>query len=278
MRNLIRAGALPAFLLLFLAAAPCRAQLDLGSQDIPQDSIDAYMGPFYGLVAAVLGSDRHLPEGGRFGWHLGLQGAAAPIPQDPPFEDVALTLMPIFRLEGGLRLGGIGIMARGMTWTDPRMGDLATFGGGLSLGRRFRGLPLPGSDGSATSWAALVFGWDRLVFSSEYTYRYRGSLLALFDQDIPGDYTLAENLVAGGFQAALGLGSWSLILEGMLESASGSFRYLYLDPRTGNRSRLASDLERLGFRAASGLSWKGFRLMAGWRDYPYLSSAWSYTR
>lgn len=264
--------------LLFLSAAPCRAQLDLGSQDIPQDSIDAYMAPFYRLVGSVLGSDRHLPESDGFGWHAGLQGGAAPVPDEAPFEDVALSVLPMFRLEGGLRHRGIGIMARGLAWTDPRMGDLATFGGGLSVGRKFRGLPLPGSAGAGTAWTALVLGWDRLVFSSDYTYRYRGSVLALFDQDIPGDYTLAENLMAGGFQAALGLGSWRLHLEGMLELASGSFRYLYLDPRSGKPSRLSSDLDQAGMRAATGLSWKGFRVTAGWHHYPYVSTAWSYTR
>lgn len=264
--------------LLLLAAVPCRAQLDLGSQDIPQDSIDAYMAPFYRLAASALGSDRHLPEGDGFGWHAGLQGAVTPVPDRPPFEDADLSVLPMFRLEGGLSHDGIGIMARGLAWTDPRMGDLATFGGGLSLGRKFRGVPMPGLAGAGTAWVALVLGWDRLVFSSEYTYRYRGSLLALFDQDIPGDYTLAENLMAGGFQAALGLGSWRLHLEGMLESASGSFQYQYLDPRSGNRSRLTSDLEQVGLRVATGLTWKGFRLTTGWHHYPYVSTAWSYAR
>ena len=260
-----------------MAAAPCRAQLDLGSQDIPQDSIDAYMAPFYRLAASGLGSDRYLPEGNAFGWHLGLQGGAAPVPDGRPFEDVTLSALPIFRLEGGLRYLGIGAMARGLAWTDPRMGDLTTFGAGLSLGREFLGIPFPGSQKDGTAWAALVLGWDRLVFSSEYTYRYRGSLIGLFNQDIPGDYTLAENLTGLGVQAAVGLGPWRLRAETLFEWASGSFRYLYLDPRSGERSRLSSDLEQSGLRMAGGLSWRGFRASAGWRDFPYVSAGWSYT-
>lgn len=271
---LLRPAVLP---ILVLLAAPARAQLDLGSHDIPKDSIDAYMAPFYRLVAAGLGSDRYLPGGNGFGWHAGTQGGAVPIPEGRPFEDVAISLLPLFRMEGGLRAYGAGLMGRGLAWSDPRVGDLATYGGGLSLGREFGGVPLPGGR-AGTAFAALVLGWDRLEFSSEYTYVYEGTVLGLFGQEIPGNYTLAENLTGLGLQGALGLGSWRLRAEALVEWASGSFRYLYTDPRTGDPSRLESDLEEAGFRAGMGLGWRGFRVQASWRAFPAFSAGWSWTR
>jgi hypothetical protein len=121
-----------------------------------------------------------------------------------------------------------------------------------------------------------VLGWDRLVFSSEYTYVYEGTVLGLFGREIPGDYALAENLVGLGLQGALASGPWRLRAEAMVEWASGSFRYLYTDPRTGKPGRLASDLSETGFRAGAGLSWRGFRLQAAWRDFPVFSAAWAW--
>src|SRR5688572_10829015 len=255
-------------------AAPCAAQLDLGSHDIPKDSIDAYMAPFYRLVAAGLGADRYLPGGNAFGWHAGTQGGAVPIPEGRPFDDVAISLLPLFRMEGGLRAYGLGVMGRGLAWSDPRMGELTTYGGGLSLGREFGGVPLPGGR-AGTAFAALVLGWDRLEFSSEYTYVYEGTVLGLFGQEIPGNYTLAENLTGLGLQGALGSGDWRLRAESMVEWASGSFRYLYTDPRTGEPGRLSSHVSEAGFRAALGLSWRGFRVQAAWRDFPVFSAGWS---
>lgn len=265
--------------LVALGAAPARAQLDLGSHDVPQDSIDAYLEPFYRLVAAGLGADRNLPvaAGSRIGWHAGLQGGAVPIPSGKPFQEVAISLLPLFRAEGGLHLGPVGVMGRGLAWSDPRMGGLTTYGGALSAGHAFRGLHLPGGRIGAAE-AAVLLGWDRLEFSSEYTYRYRGSVLALFDQDIPGDYELSENLTAGGLMGAFGMGRWRLHAETLLEWADARFRYLYLDPRTGKQARVSSEYAALGFRAAGGLSWRGFRAQAGWRSYPYFAFGWSWIR
>lgn len=265
-------------------ASPARAQLDLGSQDIPQDSIDAYMAPFYRLIACGLGADRHLPlptsgsAGPRFSWHAGLQGGAVPVPDGRLFREASLAALPVFRLEGGLGWEGLGIMVRGLTWSDPRMGDLATYGGGISLGRGFQWPSRTRADRPVSLAAALTAGWDRMVFESRYTYRYRGSLLSLFDQDIPGDYALSENLAGFGVQGSLGLGRLRLGLEALYERASGRFRHLYLDPRSGKNSTVTSDLEQTGFRSAAGLSYRGFRLQAGYRDFPYLSAGWSYGR
>jgi hypothetical protein len=285
----------PALALLALACAhPARAQLDLGSQGIPQDSIDAYMAPFYRLIACGLGADRHLPAPGlsgegpggpgpgaqvpRFGWHVGFQGGAVPIPGGSPFNTVDISVLPVFRLEGGLRGSFVGVMARGLAWSDPRLGDLSTFGGAVSLGRSFT-RPDRALGGFPVSLeAALVGAWDRLVFASEYTYKYRGSLLSLFDQDIPGDYTLTENLLGYGLLGGARLGCWRLSVEGLVERASGRFRYLYLDPRSGGNSKVASDLGETGFRTAVGLSWRFLRVQAGWRDFPYLSAGIHYGR
>lgn len=264
-------------LLAVLPAAPARAQLDLGSHDIPKDSIDAYMAPFYRLAASALGADRFLPSGNGFGWHAGFQGGAVPIPEDRPFDEVAISLLPLSRLEGGLRAYGVGLMGRGLAWSDPRMGEVATYGGAIAFGREAGGVPLPGGR-TGTAWAALVLGWDRLEFSSEYTYVYEGTVLGLFGQDIPGNYTLTENLAGLGLQGALGLGPWRLRAEAAVEWASGSFRYLYTDPRTGRPDRLQSDLSEAGFRSGLGLGWRGFRLHAAWRGFPVFSAGWSWIR
>lgn len=268
-------------LLAFLAlgAVPARAQLDLGSHDVPQDRIDAHLEPFYRLVAAGLGADRNLPisDRGGIGWHAGIQGGGVPVPSGKPFEEAAISMLPLFRAEGGLHWGPVGLMGRGLTWSDPRMGDLATFGGALSAGHAFRGMALPG-DRAGAAEAALVVAWDRLEFSSEYTYRYRGSVLALFDQDIPGDYTLSENLTSGGLLAAFGMGRWRLHAEAMVEWTDARFRYLYVDPRTGKPARVSSEYRAPGFRSAGGLSWRGFRAQAGWRSFPYFAIGWSWIR
>lgn len=176
-----------------------------------------------------------------------------------------------------MRARGAGLMGRGLAWSDPRIGELATFGGALSVGREAEGVPLPGGR-SGTAFGAVVLGWDRLEFSSAYTYVYEGTVLGLFGQEIPGDYTLAENLAGLGFQGALGLGHWRLRAEAMAEWASGRFRYLYTDPRTGEPVRLASSLSEAGFRAGAGVAWRGFHAEAAWRGFPLLSAGWSWIR
>jgi hypothetical protein len=265
---------LPSIAALFLAV-PCAAQLDLGSHGVPQDEIDAYMAPFYRLVAAGLGAGRHLPAGTGPGWHIGLQGAVVPIPGGEPFDDADVSALPLLRVEGGGRLGGIGAAARGMVYTDPRIGELSTWGVGLSLGRSLPAPLLPG--GAAT--LALVLGWDRLDFASEYVYEYEGPV-GLFEGEVEGDYTLSEDLLAAGLQAGARRGGWTFTAEALLERVGGRFRYLYVDPRMaprdGEPSQVSSRLSHAGFRAALGLGWRGLRLYAGWRSHPYLGVGWAW--
>jgi hypothetical protein len=200
-----------------------------------------------------------------------------PLPEGRPFDEAAISLLPLPRLEGGLHAFGVGLMLRGLAWSDPRMGRLTTFGGGLSVGREKGGVPLPGGR-AGTAIVALVLGWDRLEFTSEYTYVYKGTVLGLFGQDIPGDYALAENLTGLGFQGSHALGHWRLRAEARLEWASGSFRYLFVDPRTGETGRIASEVSETGFRTGAGLSWRGFRLFAAWLSFPEFSGGWTWNR
>jgi hypothetical protein len=263
----------------FLAAAlPLRAQLDLGSHGIPQDSIDAYIEPFHRLVAAGLGADRHAPPGGGFGWHAGVQAAAVPVPEGRPFDDVDLSMLPVFRLVAGAHGAGIGAMVRGLAWSDGGLGTLSTFGGALSAGGTVATFPAPGSRRPVSVKAGWAAGWDRFDFSSEYTYRYQGAVLGLFGQDIPGDYTLTEILTGTGPRAALELGPWRLGVEALYERAWGRFQYLYLDPRGDRPSRVSSRSRRGGPRIAAEIGWRGFRAQAGWAGNPHFSAGWSFGR
>jgi hypothetical protein len=271
--------AAPIVLAILLAAAlPLRAQLDLGSHGIPQDSIDAYIEPFHRLVAAGLGSDRHVPSAGGFGWHAGVQAAAVPVPDGRPFEDVDLSVLPMFRLVAGVQGAGFGAMARGLAWSDGGIGTLSTFGGALSAGGTVAGFSIPGAGTPVSVKAGWAAGWDRLDFSSEYTYRYRGTVLGLFGQDIPGDYTLTEILTGTGPRAALEMGPWRIGLDASYERAWGSFRYLYLDPRGDRPSRVSSRSRRHGLRVAGEFGWRGFRAQAGWAGNPHFSAGWSFSR
>jgi hypothetical protein len=257
--------------LLAFASSLVHAQLDLGSQDVPQGEIDAYMDPFYRVIATGIGAGRFTPRDSARGWDLGIQAGMVPLPDRKPFESVNLSALPVFRARAGARLAGANAMARGLVWKDPRIGDLAAFGGGLAYGRDIPASPLPLA-------AALMAGWDRLVFSSTYTYRYRGSLLGVLDQDIPGDYTLAENVLGGGLMLSARLGRWTPYAQGWFEWTSGRFSYLYLDPRDDKTHEVKSDLAFPGARGSLGLFWRGFHVEASLRSYVSLEAGWSWVR
>ena len=259
--------------LLLFAAAPARAQLDLGSQDVSREDINAYMDPFYRLIAAGVGSGRFTPRNGEVGWDLGFQAGLVPLPDRKPFSSSDISALPLFRLRGGARLGGAQIMARGLAWEDPRLGRLSSMGGGASFGRNFlRGrFPLQ---------ATAMAGWDRFDFSSEYTYRYRGSALGLFDQDIPADYSLEEHVLGGGLMLSAALGSGrracATYIQGWFEWTSGRFAYLYLDPRDDKNHKVASDLSFPGLRLSVGALWHGAHIEAGLRSHPFFEAGWSW--
>lgn len=265
------------------AASAAHAQLDLGSGEIPQDRIDAYMSPFYKVIASGIGAGRIFPvgplassgsqalSGSGFGYEAGLQSDIVPLPDEKPFASADLWAMPFFRARAGLGWGGAVLMARGMTWKDPRLGDVSTFGGGAAYAWEWPGLRVPLT-------ATLMAGWDMLKFTSTYTYRYRGSVLGLFDQDIPGDYSLLERIYAGGLMVSTGRGPWRAFLQSWFEAASGHFSYLYLDPRDSKTHDVRSDLLLPGARLAAGVGGYGFRLEGGWRSYPYFEIGWAWSR
>lgn len=258
-------------LLGLLFAAPARAQLDLGSPQIPREEIDAYMEPFYRLAATAAGSDHFLPASDRFGWHAGVDAVVVPIPKGAPFDSVDLAALPLFRLGAGLSARGASASGRGLWWRDPRVGDLAVFGAAFGFGRDIPGLAFP-------LRAALEGSWDRISFSSSYVYHYRGSPLGLADRDVPGDYTLGETL----FRAALALswrrGPWGAGVTAGWEWAAGEFEYLYYDPGSDRRENIVSNLDVPGPRVTLGASWKGLRAELGIRSYPYLSLGWAWVR
>jgi hypothetical protein len=263
-----------------LLAVPARAQLDLGSQDVPQSEIDAYMDPFYHVIADGLGSGRFtprdVPAGRAWGADAGFQGDVVPLPDEKPFQSTSLSSLPLFRLRAGVRTGSeragqFQAMGRGLMWKDPRVGDLADFGAALAYGRDVHSglFPFP------LALAAMA-GWDRLSFSSEYTYKYRGSALGLFDQDVPGDYTLEEQIFSGGLMLSSRLGAFRPYLQGWFEWASGRFAYLYLDPRDDKNHKVKSDLGFPGGRVSLGLLWHGLHLEAGYQSHPVLEAGWSF--
>ncbi|GEM_PF-2668801 len=282
-RKGIRKGLRNLLLLAALCASAARAQLDLGSGDIPQDRIDAYMEPFYKVIASGIGAGRFFPDGSQafphgqagsaadLGYEAGIQSDLVPLPDEKPFQSADLWALPLFRIRGGLRWGGAMVMARGLVWKDPRIGDISTFGTGLAYVLEWPGLGMPLT-------TTLMAGWDVLDFTSTYTYKYRGSVLGLFDQDIPGDYSLLEQVYAGGVMVSTGRGPWRGYLQTGFEAASGRFAYLYLDPRDSNTHAIRSDLLLPGVRLAAGLGGYGFRLEAGWRSYPYFEVGWVVSR
>jgi hypothetical protein len=243
--------------------------LDLGSQDVPQEEIDAYMDPFYRVIATAVGGGRFAPRGPEPGWDLGFQAGMVPLPDRNPFRSTNLSALPMFRLRSGARWGGADLMARGLIWKDPRMGRLVSYGGGAAYGRDVYRGRFPVS-------AAVMGGWDRLDFTSTYTYKYRGSALGLFDQDIPGDYSLNEQVFGGGLMLSTRLGAWKPYAQGWFEWTSGRFGYLYLDPRDDKNHQVKSDLSFPGARAALGLLWRGFHVEASLRSYVSLEIGWSW--
>jgi hypothetical protein len=255
-----------ALALLLLAPARLRAQLDLGTGDVPQDRIDGYVGPFHRLLAAGLAQGRFGPDRGRTGIEAGFQACLMPLPDRDPFRSASLSALPLFRLRAGAFGSGAAAQARGLYWKDPRAGSIAAYGVGFRYGSGLGGSPFR---------AELEIGWDRLVFSSTYTYRYRGSALGLFDQDVPGDYRLTEQVFGGAAGLSFRRGEWIPYANGGWDWASGRFAYLYVDPRDGIR-RLGSRSSFPCARGAAGLSWRGFRAEAAWAGYLALEAAWSH--
>lgn len=252
-----------------LAFSSARAQLDLGSQDVPQSEIDGYMRPFYRVIATGIGAGRFSPRDASLGFDAGFQAAIVPLPDRKPFQSTRLSALPVFRLRAGARWDGVETTARGFLWRDPRLGDLSTFGAGLAYRRDLLKAPIPVA-------AALMADWDRMGFSSTYTYKYRGSALGLFDQDVPGDYTLKEQVCAGGLMLSTLLGAWTPYLQGWFEWTSGRFSYLYLDPSDDKNHEIKSDLAFPGGRGAAGLLWRGFHLEADVGAYASLEAGWSW--
>lgn len=258
------------FIILALSVSAANAQLDLGTGDVPQSEVDAYLEPFYQVIASGLGQGRFAPGRNGGGFEIGFQAGMVPLPDREAFETTTLSSLPFFRARAGGHWAGAAVMARGMAWSDPRMGDLSAFGAAASWGRD---LPLPMA---IPIRADLDAGWDRFDFSSEYTYRYRGSALGLFDQDIPGDYTLSEQVLGGGLTVSARLGKWTPYFRGGFDWASGRFAYLYLDPRDDKTRRVHSDLAFPVVRGAVGLFWRGLRAEASFGPYTALEAGWSF--
>jgi hypothetical protein len=259
-------------LVLSLCFAPtcARAQLDLGTGDVSQDRIDAYVGPFYHVIAAGLAQGRFGPGREGRGLEAGLQAGVVPLPDRDPFRTASLAALPLFRLRLGACLAGAALETRGLIWKDPRMGELAAFGVGAQYGFGV---------GAAAGWRMRVdleAGWDRLVFSSAYTYRYRGSAFGLFDQDVAGDYRLAQQVSGGAAIFSLSRGAWSPYAQAGFDWAGGRFAYLYVDPRDGTLHRMGATAAFPSGRGALGLRWRGFRMEAAWAGHPAFEAAWSY--
>lgn len=258
------------FLLILGLSASCAfAQLDLGTGDVPQDEVDAYLEPFYQVIASGLGQGRFAPGRPGWGFEVGLQAGMVPLPEREAFESTTLSYLPFVRARAGGRWAGAAVIARGMTWSDPRMGDLAAYGAGAAWGWDVIESPVP-------IRADLELGWDRLDFSSEYTYRYRGSALGLFDQDIPGDYTLTEQVMGAGVNLSCRWGAWAPYARGGFDLASGRFEYLYLDPRDDKTRRVRSDIAFPFVHGAVGLFWRGLRIEASLGPYPAFEAGWSF--
>jgi hypothetical protein len=245
--------------------------LDLGSQDVPQGEIDAYMDPFYRVIAAGVGAGRFTPRDHEPGWDLGFQAGLVPLPDRKPFQSSSLWALPLARLRAGARFFGAEASGRGLLYQDPRLGDLASFGFGTAYGLDF-------AAGRKPLRVTAMAGWDRLDFSSTYAYKYRGSALGLFDQDIPGDYSLTEQVSAGGVMLSTRFGALIPYAQGWFEWTSGRFAYLYLDPRDDKNHAVKSHLGFPGFRGSLGLLWHGLHMEAGFRSVFFMEAGWSLIR
>ncbi len=265
-----RTAARASFLILFLLIVRSRAQLDLGTGDVPQGRIHAYVDPFHRVIAAGLAQGRFGPGRDGTGIEAGFQAGLVPLPDRNPFRSASLSALPLFRLRLGARLAGAALETRGLVWKDPRAGEISALGVGLQYGF---------FAGASPTWRMRLdaeAGWDRLVFSSAYTYRYRGSALGLFDQDVPGDYRLAQQVFGGALTFSLRRGAWSPYLRGGFDWAAGRFAYLYADPRDGDLHRIGANSGLPSGHGALGLRWRGFRAEAAWAGYPSFEAAWSY--
>jgi hypothetical protein len=257
-------------LILFVLIARSRAQLDLGTGDVPQGRIDAYVDPFYRVIAAGLAQGRFGPGTEGTGVEAGFQSGLIPLPDRDPFRAASLSALPLFRLRLAARLAGAALEARGLIWKDPRAGGISALGVGFQYGF---------APGLAAGWRMRLdaeAGWDRLIFSSAYTYRYRGSALGLFDQDVPGDYRLVQQVFGGALTFSLGRGAWRPYIQGGFDWGGGRFAYLYADPRDGALHRMRASSGFPLARGALGARWRGFRAEAAWAGYPAFEAAWSY--
>lgn len=257
------------FAFLFIAPSVSLAQLDLGTGDVPQSQIDQYLDPFYHVIASGLAQGRSGPGLPGAGAEAGFQAGLVPLPDRDPFRQTTLSALPVIRLRAGGRWAGVTGVVRGMFWKDPRMGTVSTYGANLGYGHGIPagGIPLRLDAG---------LGWDRMDFSSEYTYQYRGSALGLFDQDVRGDYALEEQVLGGTLMASARWGHWAPYLEGGFDWASGRFAYLYVDPRDDKTRKVRSDLGFPAWRGALGLAWRGFRIEAAFGSYFALETGWSF--
>lgn len=261
----------PALFLLFLLCLPSlsQAQLDLGTGDVPQSQIDGYLGPFYRVIAAGLSQGRFAPGREGLGAEAGFQAGLVPLPDRDPFRTTSLSALPLFRLRAGGHWEGAALEARGMVWTDPRVGDLAAYGVGVQYG-----FALPAWGRSLR--VDLEGGWDALDFASTYTYRYHGPFLGLGDQEVSGDDRLFEQVWGASLTLSARYGDWAPYAQAGFDRAVGRFAYLYIDPRDGNAHRVRSDLGFPTGHGALGLGWRGFRVEAAWGTYLALELGWSF--
>ncbi len=249
-------------LLGLLAALPAQAQLDFGSPEISESQITEYAIPFYKVIAAPLGSGRPLPLK-RDGWSLGLETMITPIPNREPFENAERSVWPGLRILAGGTFRNAVVGVRGLSWRDPRLGNMATFG-------TYAGYRVPvGKD-----WeAALQGGWDHMRFRSTYSYTVPGSILTA-GEHVPGNYTLWEN--SGGATAGIAFrpGNWILMARSGPEITFARLQYLYY-PSDGPREAHSTTTLQ-GWRSEGGIGWRGFRLEGGYYFDPYINLGWSW--
>ena len=257
-----------ALFLLFLPS-PSQAQLDLGTGGVPQGQIDAYLGPFYRVIAAGLSQGRFAPGRAGLGAEAGFQAGLVPLPDRDPFRTTSLSALPLFRLRAGGHWEDAAVEARGLVWKDPRVGNLSAYGVGVQYGFAF----------PAFAWllrADMEGGWDALDYSSTYTYKYRGPFLGLGDPDVSGDDRLFEQVWGAALTVSVWRGDWAPYVKAGFDRAIGRFAYLYIDPRDGNAHRVRSDLGFPTGYGALGLGWRGFCAEASWGTYLALEVGWSF--
>jgi len=257
------------FLATTLGVACCaHAQFNIGSTDVPQSQIDAYAAPFFKLISAGMGSERVPSSETGSGWEAGAATILLPIPSGAPFQNADLSILPLFRLSGGMRYEGGEAGIRGMAWYDPRAGEIITYGADLAYSR-----PL-----SATAWSAGVQGgWDYLSFGSSYSYPYEGSSLVFEEQgNVSGNYTLVENDLGTGAFVEFQKAHWKFYLQSGPELTLANFRYLYTDSQSGENEETHSSQDLFGWRTEIGAGWHGFHVEAGYDSYLYFSLGWSW--